>query len=258
MLRTSDILPPLLLHSGGYHCEPCGRDYKHGKSFRTHRRLAHSALFITRCPKCPFTTVFPTSLIRHHALRHLRRRSGYIPRRAISSEKKKKAKDFWQSSNASSPEKRSYIERNFKLTPNTQSRLFRKINNPVKKSLKFRDKGAGRKMDEFWARIEQPLLDKFKFRRSLGCIVHRRHLANWVYLICAELGMNLAEEAEKQKWKSPPKVIRQHIARFCGRNKIFMKPASRQLHKAPEVGLIQYLFLFIRKKISINENINII
>ena len=90
-------------------------------------------------------------------------------------------------------------------------------------------------MDDVFAEIKILLLKKFEDRRDLGCIVHRRHLVNDVYSICTELGVNLIVEAEKHQWKNPAKVIRQRVDRFCTRNKIRNKRASRQLHKQPEV-----------------------
>ena len=144
--------------------------------------------------------------------------------------------DYWKTSTASTPEKTKHIEATFKLTPNTQTRLFRDKDrfSAAKKRL-FRTEGGGRHQDEFWVEIEKRLLDKFTARRALGCIVHRRHLINFVYTICAELDINLIVEAEKRKWKNPAQVIRKRVDRFCKRNKIKTKRASRQLHKEPKV-----------------------
>ena len=143
---------------------------------------------------------------------------------------------YWNSSTSTTLEKREYVEQNFKLTPNTQTRLFRKKDafTSAKKCL-FRVEGAGKPVDEFWAQIEVPLLQKFEEQRSLGCIVHRRHLLNFIYQICAELGINLVFEAQKRKWGSPKKLLRQRVNRFCKKHGIRMKNASRQLHKQPKV-----------------------
>ena len=73
----------------------------------------------------------------------------------------------------------------------------------------------------------------------MGCIVHKRHLVNWIFDICGELNINLAAEGAKRKWKSPAKLLRQRIDRFCKKHKIVMKRASRQVHKDPKVRIIE-------------------
>lgn len=219
----------------GYHCSTCGKHYALRRAFQHHKNLIHSNRPIIRCSKCPFTTLFPENLRRHYA-RHLCRRSAYIPRRTISTSKKRQACEYWNSSTATTPKKREFVERTFRLTPNTQSRIFRKKNafTTAKKRL-FRLEGGGRPVDEFWAKIEGPLLQRFEERRDLGCIVHKRHLINFVHQICAELDINIALEGEKRKWGNPGKLIRLRIDRFCKKHKIRMKKASRQLHKKPKV-----------------------
>ena len=213
----------------------CGRRYRHLKHLRDHQTLAHITKKLLVCPKCPFKSLYPINLNRHKALRHLRRRSAFIPRRSISTSKKRKAIAYWASSSASTPEKRKYIEANFHLTPSTQSRLFsrQKEFSSARKCL-FRVAGGGRPSDETWTKIEEKLLEKFKARRAMGCMVHKRHLLNFVFEICAEMDINLAIEGQKG-WKSSPKQLRQKIDRFCKTNKIVMKRASRQLHKDPQV-----------------------
>ena len=220
----------------GYLCEICGRSFTRRKNLCAHQKLLHSSRKVWRCKKYPFSTLFQRNLARHHALRHLRRRSAYIPRRSISMSDKKKALEYWKKSNAVTPEKRAYVEKNFHLTPNSQSRLFRaKSDFNVAKKRLFRLEGGGRNVDEFWTKIEEKLVSKFKTRREMGCIVHRRHLVLFVYEICAELQINLDLEAKKRKWKSPGKIIRQRVDRFCKKWKIKMKRAARQCHKDPQV-----------------------
>ena len=43
--------------------------------------------------------------------------------------------------------------------------------------------------------------------------------------------------AKERNWKNPGKVIRKRMDRFCGRNDIIDKKASRQLHKEPQVSV---------------------
>ena len=226
-----------LLHStDGYECDVCGKRYPLQRNLISHRKLSHSSSTVFTCRKCPFKTIFLFNFRRHQVLRHLRRRSSYVPRRSISIKKKEKAVEYWRTSNASTPEKRRHVEETFKLTPNTQSRLFAKKDAFVKaKKCLFRVEGGGRHTDEFWAPIEAKLLERFSAKRAMGCIVHKRHLLTYVFEICAELNVNLAEEGERRKWKSAPKVLRQRIDRFCLKHKIRMKRASRQLHKNPQV-----------------------
>ena len=104
----------------GYLCRECGKSFKFAKSYRQHRKVVHTNPSIHWCPKCPFTTICHDSLRRHHAHLHLRRRSAYVPRRSISTSKKKKAIDYWNNSAACTPKKRKHVEENFKLTPNGQ------------------------------------------------------------------------------------------------------------------------------------------
>ena len=221
----------------GYLCEHCGRHYRHRRSFHFHQKLAHSEKKTLVCPKCPFQTIFQANLRRHKALRHLRGRSAYIPRRNISTTKKRQALEYWASSTASTPEKRKFVEEKYKLTPNSQSRLFsqRKSFSSARKCL-FRVAGAGRPADEAWTKIEDLLLKKFTARRAMGCLVHKRHLMNFVFEICGELDINLAIEGQKG-WKATPKQLRQKVDRFCRKHKIKMKRASRQLHKNPRVRI---------------------
>ena len=218
----------------GFLCEICGRRFTRWDNFIAHRRHIHTARKVHVCPKCPFKTTFPKSLRRHKALRHLRGRSAFIPRRAISTSKKRKAVEYWETTSAPTPEKRKYVEQNFHLTPNTQTRLFAKKDSfsSARKCL-FRVAGAGRPTDKTWSTIEEKLLQKFSARRAMGIIVLKRHLIDFVFEICAETGINLA--AQGQGWATTPKLLRLQIDRFCVKNKIKMKRASRQLHKNPKV-----------------------
>jgi hypothetical protein len=144
--------------------------------------------------------------------------------------------EYWSTSTATTPEKSQFVEQHFKLTPNTQTRLFRKKNpNPRAKNRLFREEGGGRKTDQFWEQIEQQILAKFTSRRKMGCIVHKRHLVNFVFEACALNEINLAAEGEKRGWKALAKLIRQRVDRFCRKFKIRMKRASRQCHKDPKV-----------------------
>lgn len=235
------------LFAGGYSCQVCGKSFKHGKSYRRHRKV-HLG-FIYRCDKCSFKSVREDTLRRHKGLIHLRRRTTYVPRRSISTKNKRKALQFWNSSSASSPEKRSLIQSKFKLSPNTQSRLFRKKDTfPAARKRLFRVEGAGRHVDKTFVQIETRVMRKFKASRKKGCFVHRRHMVNFFYASCAELGINLIEEAEKREWKFPAIVIRKRIDRLCKREKIVMKTASRQLHKGSKVRI--HIILSQRKEKS--------
>ena len=181
-------------------------------------------------------SLYKTSITRHKALKHLRGRSAYVPKRAIPTANKIKAIKYWGSTDASPEEKTDHIEKNFKLTPRTQARLFQKLACPAKRTLKYRDEGAGRHMDEFWARIEGPLLEKFTARRQQKAMVHRRHLINWVFDICGELQINLVDEARMRGWTSVSEVIRKRVARFLIKHRIKKKKATRQLNKEPKVS----------------------
>ena len=205
-------------------------------NLKRHCKIFHGPNVVISCKKCHFQTFHRSNLLRHHGLKHLRNRSSYVPRRSISTSQKKKAMAYFKSSSTSTPEKKAYIEKNFHLTPNTQSRLFRRQNQfmAAKKSL-FRVKGGGRKIDEFWKKIEERLLVKFKAQRDAKAIVHRRHLLGFVYQICAKLEINLASLAESRNWKDVENNLRKRIRRFCIRHKIKMKKCSRQLHKDSQV-----------------------
>ena len=248
LLLTSIAWFELLTDS--HECETCARKYRSKRTLLTHQRLVHSAKVPFLCNRCPFKTSFPASLRRHNALIHLRRRSTYIPRRSISTKKKRSAIKYWETSTASTPEKRQHIEKTFKLTPKSQLRLFAKKEafSKAKKCL-FRIEGGGRNADEFWAPIEAKLLERFKARRAMGCIVLKTHLVNLVFSICGEMGINLAEEEKRRGWKSAPKLIRQRIDRFCVREKIVLKRASRQLHKNPAVGHICLQMSWLKAKV---------
>ena len=231
------ISPQSFLDPARLVCKICNKKYSRRSVLQVHKRTIHGSGKVHTCAKCPFRTCRIDHLRRHHALLHLRRRSAYVPRRSISTTKKRKAVAYWNSSTATTPEKRSYVEKHFKLTPNSQTRLFRKkhsVSN-AKKRL-FREEGGGRKTDEFWVRIEEKLLTKFTARRAMGARVHKRHVVNFVYEACAELEISLAAEGEKRGWKAPAKLIRQRVDRFCRKFKIKMKRASRQYHKDPEVS----------------------
>ena len=247
MMSFDDFLPSfvnMLDHLFAYHfcvdgflCEICGRRFTRWGNFLAHQRIAHTARKTLVCPKCPFKTIYVDNLRRHKALRHLRRRSTFIPRRSIPTSKKKKALEYWTTASASTPEKQKYVEKNFHLTPNTQSRLFAKKDSfsSARKCL-FNVAGAGRPTDETWTKIEEKLLERFRARRSMGIMVHKRHLINLVFEICADLDVNLAAEDQKNGWKSSPKLLRQKVDRFCIKHRIKMKRASRQLHKNPKVN----------------------
>jgi hypothetical protein len=114
------------------------------------------------CPKCHFVTFRKENLIRHHALKHVRGRNSFVPRHSIKSSIKKKAIDFMNSSDATTPEKIDLIQRKFHFTPNTQNRLFKTKHFVPSKKCLFRREGAGRQVDKFWQQIESELFRRFK------------------------------------------------------------------------------------------------
>ena len=152
--------------------------------------------------------------------------------------KKRDAIEFWNSSTLSTPEKQKHVELRFHLTPNTQTRVFRNKDtiSKAKRSLPFRAEGAGRETDEFWLPIEERLLIKFQERRAMGCVVKIRHLLEFVYQICAEIGFNIALEAQKRQWVDTREVLRKRVGRFMEKYKIIDKRASRQIHKNAKVS----------------------
>ena len=154
--------------------------------------------------------------------------------------KKRDAIDFWNTSTLSTPEKRKHVENRFHLTPNTQSRVFRKKDTAIKakRSLtkSFRVEGGGREVDAFWIPIEEGLLLKFKERRAMGAVVKIRHLLEFVYEICAEKGFDIALEAQKRQWENTREVLRKRVGRFLEKYKIVDKRASRQINKNEKVN----------------------
>jgi hypothetical protein len=220
-------------------CGKCGKSLSSTKSLTRHMRMFHRLVPLSKlsCKKCNFVTLFRENLNRHDALKHVRGRSQIVPRRSISTSKKLKAIEYMETSKATTPERRAYLQRTFSLTPKTQNRLFKKKDKfkSAKKCL-FREKGGGRPVDEFWKKIEVDLLKRFLEQRAAGAQVQRRHLLAFVYQICADLNINLATLAQEKGWKNPTRVLQNRIIRFCRQNEIKMKRASRQVHKDQEVN----------------------
>ena len=189
------------------------------------------------CAKCHFTTRFRFNLQRHVARIHSRGRSSFIPRRQIPLKLRLAAKKFLQE-NPETPEREQIVEKRFRLSPNTQKRLLRDVTfkaTKAKRKLQFRDEGAGRKIDEWWAKIEFILLQRFEQQRLAGAIVTRPHMVGMVLDISAELGINLLELQEQRGWRDLSENIRQRVSKFLVKNKIKKKRASRQVYRDPKV-----------------------
>ena len=142
--------------------------------------------------------------------------------------------------------------------PNTQARLFRKLKEkpakaPPSKRRLFRDEGGGRKLDEWWAKIEPYLLERFKLHRDAGAVVLRSHLYVWVIQICGEVDIDLNQIKAERQWKNFRTNVRPRILTFCKRNKI--KVASSQVYKDPQVNMrLKYKQFFLSLSLQFNSN----
>ena len=69
------------------------------------------------------------------------------------------------------------------------------INFPLLENVFFVRRVRVRSTDKMWWPIEEKLLQKFQAREALGCLVHHRHLVEFVYEIGAETDLNLDLES---------------------------------------------------------------
>ena len=96
-------------------------------------------------------------------------------------------------------------------------------------------------MDEWWEKVEPILLQRFQQHRDAGAVVHYSHLIVFVLEISAELGIDLTQIERERGWKDLHTNIRLRVSKFCVRNKIRMKRASRQVNKDPKVRVALFL-----------------
>ena len=117
----------------------------------------------------------------------------------------------------------------------------------LKKRRLFRDAGAGRKMDDWWAKGEPVLIRRFKTHRDAGAIVLRSHLFVWTIEICCEVGVDLEQLKLERKWKNFRANLRQRIRSFCSRHGIKMKrrqPPSLQGSTGEKYQTLLFYYFF--------------
>ena len=111
----------------------------------------------------------------------MRGRGSFVPRRQIQVRKKEAAAKYLRTTRDTTPEKEATLEKKYSLTPKSRQRLLkaasaRKSPSGKAKRRNFRQKGGGRKLDEWWLQVEPHLIERFKTRRAAGAVVLRSHL----------------------------------------------------------------------------------